>query len=89
MRCHLTDSDEPLHEGGDQVALCGTPINKARFVFMFDRDFDDFLESANTLLFCRICSELEIEKRYVYGILSGQEALDWEARHGREMVEAA
>jgi hypothetical protein len=76
MKAHLIDSDEPLREGITYTALCGAVVRDATFVFFFNDDATNFRESLNTLNTCRHCIDLEIEKRYVYGILPAEHATE-------------
>lgn len=74
-KVHLRDSEEPLKEGQDHIAICGERIPKAVYVFMWNEDSGfSFAEQVQRRLnVCRKCRELEIGKRYVYGLVSGQE----------------
>lgn len=72
MRVHLFDSDEPLKSGGNMKANCGAEISRAEFAFMFDLQFGQ--DSAiSSLLCCRQCRSTRLAKRYIYGVVSGQE----------------
>jgi hypothetical protein len=77
MKVHLIDSEEPLQEGSDLVPFCQLgktnprPVKKAAFAFMVDGDITS--EDLSNIGNCRNCREMEIEKRYVYGIYAGQE----------------
>ena len=74
MKVHLFDSDDPLATGGKLKANCGAEIVNAEFAFFFDLNFADS-GVANSLRCCRDCRTTRLAKRYVYGIVSGQEAL--------------
>ncbi len=72
MKAHVIDSDLPITEGIDRLANCGQRVAKAVAVFFFDGEFsrDDVV---NSLLCCEQCMEYKPTKRYVYGIVNGQE----------------
>lgn len=83
MKAHLADSNTPLKEGSDILANCGAQVPNGRFVFLWNNDeYPEFLSVSMTRI-CHKCAELELEKKYVYGVVSGQEAMD-EARKGVE-----
>jgi hypothetical protein len=72
LRIHLLDADVPLKSGENYKANCGADISKAEFAFMFDADYgQDY--SVSSLLCCRQCRTTRLAKRYLYGIVSGQE----------------
>ena len=73
MKCHLLDSDEPLKEFTSLTALCGKEIQNAVFVIRFNHDVTSFAESLNRINTCAQCLDVELGKRYVYGLVSGQE----------------
>jgi hypothetical protein len=76
LQPHFCDSDEPLKEGFDIIANCGALVPNAEFVFLWNNDeFPEFLSVSMTRI-CRTCAQLELEKRYVYGIIAAQEILD-------------
>ena len=84
MKAHLLDSEVPLIEGQTYTAICGAEVSQAVFVYMFNTDHaEEFLGALSSINTCKKCYQLEIEKRYVYGILPGQEAM-----HESEELEA-
>ena len=85
MKAHLADSENPLKEGSDVQANCGEIVRNCHFVFLWDNEnFPEFLSVSMTRI-CRKCSQLELGKKYVYGIVCAQELI--EAK--REEVKAA
>lgn len=72
MRVHLFDSDEPLKSGEDYVARCLSLVKSAQFLFTLDTSFGE-AEVRSALQACRICTESGVKKRYLYGIVGGQE----------------
>jgi len=78
MKAHLLDSDDPLREGLEYIALCGKRVPDSSFVFMLDVDAEscNFYDSLNSLNTCPKCLNVEIEKRYVYGIRQAQISRD-------------
>ena len=76
MKAHLKDSDSPIVEGNKIAANCLTLIPNARIVMMWDS-----AEMGQELLIynlniCRKCAEAPVKGRYMYGIVSGGEALN-------------
>ena len=85
MKAHLADADSPLKEGSDVIANCGVIVKNVHFVFLWDNEnFPEFLSVSMTRI-CRKCAHLELEKKYVYGIVCAQELLD----AAREELEVA
>lgn len=76
MKAHLKDSDSPIVEGNKIVANCLTLIPNARIVMMWDATEMGQSFEMPTRNICKFCHALEITGRYVYGIVSGQEALN-------------
>ena len=72
MKVHLLDSNEPLQEGQDYTALCSKFIKAAQFHFTFDTSFG-LGEVLSSLQSCNDCREHQTGKRYLYGLISGQE----------------
>jgi hypothetical protein len=88
MKAHLIDADAPVKEGSDLIVNCGATVPNGRFVFLWDsEEYPEFLSVSMTRV-CRKCASLELEKKYVYGVVSGQEVMDAESVE-REAVEAA
>jgi hypothetical protein len=86
VKAHLIDSETPLIEGQTYSALCGAEVKHCVFVYMFNTDCaEEFLGALSTINTCRKCFQVEIEKRYVYGIVPAQEAME----HDRKLVESA
>lgn len=80
MKAHLLDSEDPLIEGEDYRALCGDEISNSVFVYMFDTDAaEEFLSALSAVNTCRKCCTAGLDKRYVYGIVSGQELMTQES----------
>jgi hypothetical protein len=75
-KVHFKDVPEPdLKEGSDLTANCGAIIKNAQFAMKFDFDLGDIVDW-NTLRVCQECLELEFDHRFIYGLISGQEARD-------------
>lgn len=72
LRIHLIDAWEPLKSGGKLTANCGVEIRKAEFPFMCDLNYGHEV-GFNSLLCCRNCNSTRLAKRYVYGLVEGQE----------------
>lgn len=74
MKAHLKDSDSPIVEGKTITANCGKDVPKAQIVLMWDSQ-----EMGENLAFgknvCSKCLLTPPSERYVYGIVSGGEAL--------------
>ena len=85
MIVHLADSSEPLTlTGGDQRVLCGEIVSHAMPVMLLDDlvvDADGIVGS-NLGAFCRHCLQIEIEKRYIYGLVAGEELKHLEEEEG-------
>ena len=75
MKIHLLDSDEPLLAGKNHVALCGTEVPSAYFVFGCDTNFAKTPESWNSFQDCRKCNDFLMSRRYQYGMISGEESV--------------
>jgi len=73
MKAHLTSSDDPLIEGHTYIALCREEIPKSVFVFMFNTETANFRESLNSINTCAKCLGIEVQGRYVYGLIEGQD----------------
>jgi hypothetical protein len=84
MKCHLVNDDEPVKLGTDLTAICGALVSKAESNFGLDignsnprvNALSEFLTSLNT---CSKCLKYPLLKRYVYGVVPGQEAKHGEA----------
>lgn len=73
MKVHFLDVEEPdLKEGSDLVANCGAIIKNATFAMKFDFDLGDIVDW-NALLVCGECLELELDNRFIYGLVSGKD----------------
>lgn len=73
MKAHITDSVDPLREGETLTANCGAEIANAYFVFYVDTSAGIGAQ-LNSLMTCKSCRETMSGKRYIYGIVPGQEA---------------
>ena len=73
MRAHVMQSDIPVAEGQDLTANCNEIVPKAKFVFWFDAS-TACVRSINSFVMCRECGTSFLSKRYIYGILHGEEA---------------
>jgi hypothetical protein len=82
-KVHLRDSDVPLKEGSDLIAMCGTEVPKAAFVLMWNESEAGLLFPNSLSRFCKKCVLANIEPaavpRYWYGILPGEETVQHEA----------
>lgn len=73
MKVHFLDVPEPtLQEGEDLTANCGAVVKGAAFAMKFDFELGDISEW-NSLRVCGDCLNLEMDHRFVYGLVSGQE----------------
>ncbi len=75
MKIHLVTSNEPLKDGEDITANCGSKVPKAALKYWFDLSEEDaaFLNSLKT---CRGCYATKTKRgRYLSGVVSGQEAM--------------
>lgn len=73
MRVHLLYSKEALTEGEDHVALCSSPIEKARWIFQ-GGDADRIEHWPNICKHCREnFSPLKGVHVYLYGAINGRD----------------
>lgn len=77
MKAHLFISDMPERDNQTLMALCGKEVPSAKFVFVFDQSFDQHC-NINVLTTCRKCLQAELNQRYVYGLVSGQQLITGE-----------
>ena len=73
MKAHLQESEEPLTEGMDRIALCGALVSKAIFPGFWDvRELGS--ADLNSLRICQNCvARTGYGKRYIYSLLPGAE----------------
>jgi hypothetical protein len=79
VKSHLVNSDEPVKLGTDLTAMCGAVVSKAESSFGIDTGntnsiveaLSEFLTTLNTCSDCLVCT---LSKRYLYGVVPGQEA---------------
>jgi hypothetical protein len=79
MKAHMLNTDEAAREGESQTAICGVEVPKAAFVFFFDGNSKfgaEFFLTLNQISTCAKCLQGDFPKRYIYGILNGQESRD-------------
>jgi hypothetical protein len=82
MKCHIYVANDPIKEGEDLTALCGSTVPKARFEFWFDaegRAAAEIMMNLSSISTCGACLRTETKGRYFYGVIPGQEARDFEA----------
>lgn len=72
MKAHILQSDEPIQSGIDHVAACGKTVSKAEFACFVDAGHFQEIQLPK-FYFCNYCRETQITKRYIYGLLPGQE----------------
>lgn len=72
-KVHLVDSDVPLKENVNRTAICGKSIPNAVFAFMFDGD--RMPDGDATFSVCCVACAKTRGKRYLYGIIPGEESL--------------
>jgi hypothetical protein len=73
VKAHLLDSDDPLTAGRDYAALCGQKVSKAEFVwFLVSGTYD--IAVLSSLVCCPKCRCVAIGKRYLYGLIDGEQA---------------
>jgi hypothetical protein len=79
MKLHLITSEEPPKNGETLTAVCGAEVPNARTVFWWDDDFEpiwgEFVFSYRP---CSKCVSMDLGKRYIAGVLSGQDSSDVE-----------
>lgn len=76
MKSHLGNYDEPW-AGPKATAACGKVLKIAVALVIWDQDGADFDAVADRMIgLCRNCRRMDLEKRYVYVLASGQEARD-------------
>lgn len=73
MKAHLLDSDIPILEGSTVVVNCGQHVPNCKFVMMWDAQELDEIDLGWMRNLCRKCIEQRVDRRYIYGILNGQE----------------
>lgn len=75
MKVHFLDVPEPtLKEGSDLTANCGAVVKNAAFAMQFDFELGD-ISDWNALLVCADCLHLELDNRFIYGLISVNEVL--------------
>ena len=77
MKAHIFRTDSPLKHGTTVSADCGTAVPNVLAVFWTEGYVDDMGVSA--VLFCKDCAQRAqqaSDKKYFYGVVNGQEALD-------------
>jgi hypothetical protein len=77
IKTHLKQPDEPLKEGQNYFSLCGDVVPQAAFVFMWDEIAMGAMGGLDmSLRLCRRCREMELTKRYIYGIRAAGEQVE-------------
>lgn len=91
-KAHIITSDVPLKEKQTLLGICGAEVKNARFALTWDTMDVTQPLILSTLLFCGKCTkkaveqamdtdlQVEAHKRYVYGIVEGQESTEAEAQ---------
>jgi hypothetical protein len=80
MKVHLAHFHYPLIEGREIGAACGRRIPNAKFVHIFDDvkvGSDDWMADLYSVNCCRKCYFAAVDgfqNRYIYGIVSGEDA---------------
>lgn len=78
MKAHIYISEEPIQPGRDLDSMCGRTIKNANILHAWDSLEVGGQEPLSTLLFCSKCVPQIFkmqEKRYVYAIVEGVEAM--------------
>ncbi len=79
-RVHLLDSDVPLKEGEDRIALCGVTVPRAIWAFMWSEEMGhwDFslmgccAECLEKTMAGGGCHYSNLGTQYVYGLIPGE-----------------
>jgi hypothetical protein len=82
IKTPLKESDEPLKEGQNYFAACGDVVPQAAFVMEFDCSqvgFPAINGELRGLSLCVTCRKVQLTRRYLYALRSGDEAKQTEA----------
>lgn len=70
---HIAVSELPLTAGEEQKAICGTPIQKAQWIWTAENGGSAIKEIFTRLTICADCWRCEWDGHYVYGVVRGGE----------------
>jgi len=76
VRHHFLNSNSPLREGAELIAVCGEKVTNAHFAALLDCAVVGYSFAATAVRgMCRKCNNGDLPKRFVYIACSGQEAI--------------